>query len=436
MNYQPLPGEDPYDDQSQTHWQTLPSSSAQRSITPTPSAPPSTTSAAPSAPPVRFDQHTVSDEVAPLIPEDAPPSYEVAISKDIPQIHDNYDHLRGPRAVRGVEDKTRIPLDSTPYYQQGGSGGAGSSLSPGVGSSSNAGPSTPRSASSAYGSFPPQHQQHQPPIVPIAQPSAPTLPELGRRGQIALDPDSPIETSGHRGTDVHSTYSDESGEQDESCWSSVSEPRPWFALFYHVLFILPWALFCQAWVLCVGITSFMALIFPPLGYLLIIPSVTSWRALARADLEMSALLVSDDVRHKYGDHRVKHPVYIPMDPVNYSPWNLVVFGHRIPIPSAFSTWRQRRSQRRARGLWKRSVKHLKDTIKDNHTTRSFFYFLIGKFMIALLIFVVIIFFLSLSIPFMLCLLPSLLKLSTKFANMQYRWALTWLTDKSEPIVVA
>ncbi|KAF9167458.1 hypothetical protein DFQ26_004594 [Actinomortierella ambigua] len=462
MSYQPIPDEDPFEDQSQAHWQTLPANPVHRDTTPTPSAPPSTSSssrpALPSAPPAPSAQHhEASDVVTPLVPEDAPPSYEVAVAKDIPQIHDNYDHLRGPRAVRGIEDKTRIPLDSTPYFEGGGSssggGGVGSSSSGAGSSSANIGPSAPRIGSPAYGSFHQQqqqqqqqelhrqlpHQQHQPPSTSMVQPSAPALPELGRRGQIALGPDSPVEgvRRGHgQDAEVHSTFSDDSEEHDDSCWSTVAEPRPWFALLYHIFFILPWAIFCQVWVLCVGITSFVSLIFPPIGYLLIIPSVTSWRALARVDLEMSALLVSDEVRRRYGAHRVKHPVFIAPEPVSSSPWHMNIFGVHVSLPTSLHAWRQRRTQRRARSMWKRGVKHLKETINDKHTTKSFFYFVVGKFMIALFIFVVIVVFFSLSIPFMLCLLPSLLKLSTTFANMQYRWALTWLTEKSNPVVLA
>ncbi|KAF9972616.1 hypothetical protein BGZ73_004241 [Actinomortierella ambigua] len=447
MSYQRVPGEDPYEEQSQAHWQNLPSNPAIRSATlPTPSAPPSTSSShtvAPSAPHVQETYREVHDVVAPLIPEDAPPSYEATVAKDIPQIHDNYDHLRGPRAVRGIEDKTRIPLDSTPYFGPSGStGGAGSSSSGAGSSSTNAGPSVPRNGSPAYGSFQQQQQQQQQqqrPHSQMAQPSAPRLPELGRRGQIALDPDSPVEETnpagGARGghsqeADIQSYHSDESDDHDDGCWSSVSEPRPWFALLFHVIVILPWAIFCQAWVLCVGIISFVSLIIPPIGYFLIIPAVTSWRALARADLVMSELLVSNSVRLRYGSSRAKYRVFVAPEPINTPPWHLTFMGTRIPIPAVFQTWRQQRAQRRSRGVWKQGVRHLKDTIKDRHTIKSFFYFAVGKFMLALFIFVVIVCFLSLSIPFMLCLLPTLLKLSTKFANLQYRWALTWLTEKS------
>ncbi|KAI1310207.1 hypothetical protein EDD11_003885 [Mortierella claussenii] len=79
--------------------------------------------------------------------EDLPPSYEAAIFKDRPQIHDNYDHLRGPVGQRGQDIKARIPLDSTPssYYQSGGgasSGGSGSGSGSGSRSAAAQGSST------------------------------------------------------------------------------------------------------------------------------------------------------------------------------------------------------------------------------------------------------------------------------------------------------
>ncbi|KAG0320553.1 hypothetical protein BGZ99_004430 [Dissophora globulifera] len=48
-----------------------------------------------------------------MISEDMPPPYEATVIQ-VRQIHDNYDHLRGPPGQRGADIKTRIPLDSTP----------------------------------------------------------------------------------------------------------------------------------------------------------------------------------------------------------------------------------------------------------------------------------------------------------------------------------
>ncbi|KAF9273379.1 hypothetical protein BGZ68_001567, partial [Mortierella alpina] len=94
--------------------------------------------------------------------EDEPPSYEAAIVRDIPQIHDNYDHLRGPPGQRGVDIKTRIPLDSTPAsdYRPASAGASGSGAG---GSRSN--------SNQSYGAIQPQ----RPSFANIAQPSAPSL---------------------------------------------------------------------------------------------------------------------------------------------------------------------------------------------------------------------------------------------------------------------
>ncbi|KAF9947633.1 hypothetical protein BGZ65_008667, partial [Modicella reniformis] len=50
---------------------------------------------------------------APTPREEAPPSYEAIIAKDndITQLHDNYDHLRGPPGQRGQDIKIRIPTE-------------------------------------------------------------------------------------------------------------------------------------------------------------------------------------------------------------------------------------------------------------------------------------------------------------------------------------
>ncbi|KAG0071130.1 hypothetical protein BGZ90_012383 [Linnemannia elongata] len=71
--------------------------------------------------------------------EEEPPSYESSVIRNATttphQIHDNYDHLRGPPSQRGVDIKTRIPLDSTPAeHFQSGSGSGSNNTAGGSGS--------------------------------------------------------------------------------------------------------------------------------------------------------------------------------------------------------------------------------------------------------------------------------------------------------------
>ncbi|KAG0300640.1 hypothetical protein BGZ98_009025 [Dissophora globulifera] len=110
-----------------------------------------------------------------MISEDMPPPYEATVI-NVRQIHDNYDHLRGPPGQRGADIKTRIPLDSTPSsHYTGGDGASGSGSGTGISSRSMPPPSSSPSGISpsqgqGYGAIPqvghpsvassvPQHHQ-------------------------------------------------------------------------------------------------------------------------------------------------------------------------------------------------------------------------------------------------------------------------------------
>ncbi|KAG0054041.1 hypothetical protein BGZ83_012030 [Gryganskiella cystojenkinii] len=351
------------------------------------------------------------------VEEDAPPSYEAVITKDVTQLHDNYDHLRGPPGQRGRDDKIRIPFDT---HDSNNSAAAGSS-SNGAGSSSH------------YGSTGILHS-----------PTAP--PELGLTGQIALPADEDDEAftrdidrllgadtdaDNAAGSSVHSDDDDHSS----SCWNIVGEGQAWAATAYMILVILPWSLFCFGWTLAWMIVAGVTMIIPPLGYFFIIFSVTSWRALARVDLVMSEAFVSNEVRQRYP--YFTSSVYIEAEPG--PAWSAPrLFGRELPLPEFIRSRlqdRHARRGRRPRNLWHRGVRHLKATVNNRHSIRAMFYFLTWKLMFALPVFIVVVCLFSFSLPFMFCFLPSLLAVSRTFANWQYRWSVTWLSEKPAPIVV-
>ncbi|KAF9438079.1 hypothetical protein BGZ76_009860 [Entomortierella beljakovae] len=351
---------------------------------------------------------------------DAPPSYE-AVAKDTVQIHDNYDHLRGPPSQRGRELKDRIPSESlsASYYNRTGesSGGVGTS-------SSNANYRyDPNYGSTSAG--------HGSTSSPSQGP-----PNFGLQGPIALNNDE----EGDFAQDMDRLLGEETDnssveeESDMSSWAVAGDGRAWAALGYFIIFFLPWTLFCFAWTLTFALVSSILLIIPPLGYLFTIFSVTSWRALARADLVLSSCFVSHEVLARYP--YIAAEIFIAPEPgPAWTPPRF--FGHELPLPEFIRQRLQRRHTsrgRRPRNLWHRGANHLKATW-DHHTVSSMFYFIFWKMMFAIPAFVVVVAFFSVSFPFMICCLPSVLVMSRSFANMQYRWAVNWLSEKPTPIVI-
>ncbi|KAF9111896.1 hypothetical protein BGX27_004278 [Mortierella sp. AM989] len=356
--------------------------------------------------------------------EDAPPSYDAIISKDIPQIHDNYDHLRGPPSQRGKELKDRIPAESlsSSYYHVGEDAGASSSNGNG-----GAGSSVPRT---------------YPPIEVIYGSTLANTPELGKRGPIAIGVHHDEEGDfaqdidrllGAEETDGHSN-SEEDDTSDNSCWTIAGDGQAWSALGYFIVLLLPWTLFCFAWTLTFMLVSSVLMIIPPLGCLFTVFSVTSWRALARVDLIISASMVSNSVLERYPYIPAK--VFIAPEPG--SAWKPPrFFGYEMPLPE-FIRQRLRKRQvaksRRPKNLWHRGSKYLKSTM-DRHTFSGMFYFLVWKMMFAIPIFIVVVTLFSVTVPFMVCFLPSMLVVARTFANWQYRWAVNWLSEKPSPIIV-
>ncbi|KAF9940255.1 hypothetical protein BGZ67_008022 [Mortierella alpina] len=406
---------------------TVESSRVELSSSSTPEPPTSL----PSAPPALYptinesseSSHVTTISAAHDALDDSPPSYEAVITKDITQLHDNYDHLRGPPGQRGQDMKARIPAESlsASHYQ---SAGAGSS-------SGNSGPSE------GYGSTSAGACGH-PGIV--HSPTSAHAPNLGLQGQIALDDDADYAQDVDRllGADQESigdlsTEGDDPA--DDSCWAVAGDGRAWMVLCYLIFVLLPWSIFCYAWTFCIMLVALVAMIVPPLGYLITIASVASWRSLARVDLVLSSALVSHEIRLRYPHVTAK--VYIAAEPG--PAWTAPrLFGRELPLPEFIRRRLQSRHTargRRAKNLWHRGAKHFRATVTDRHTIRSLFYFLIWKMMYAIPIFLVVVVYFCLTIPFMICLLPSLLSMSKVFANWQYRWAVTWLSEKPAPIVL-
>ncbi|KAF9301071.1 hypothetical protein BGZ74_007189 [Mortierella antarctica] len=354
--------------------------------------------------------------------EDEPPAYEV-IDKDVPQLHDNYDHLRGPPGQRGQDIKGRIPADSytSNRYSIHDDNGAGSS---------SAGPSRPTQSTNPYANLSNE---------PIHYGSSRT-PHLGLTGQIVLPTDEDEQYArevdhllgaGDDDTDTDSTTKD---KRDRCCYVA-NFGQAWLAFAYLLLGILPWSVFCFGWTLAWAIAGSVSLIFPPVGYFLMIFAVTSWRALARADLALSRYLVSDEIAARYPC--IYAPVYIPREPS--PPWtHPTLFGRKIPLPEFMRRKlesRHRHRSRRPKNLWARSVSHLKETVNNAHTVKSMFYFMTWKLLLALPVFVVVVVLTCFTAPFMLCLLPTLLAVCQEFANWQYRWAVAWLSEKPSPIIL-
>jgi hypothetical protein len=179
------------------------------------------------------------------------------------------------------------------------------------------------------------------------------------------------------------------------------------------------------------------MIIPPLGYLWAALSITSWRALARVDVVLARSMVSDEVQQRCPYIPAK--IWVRPEPMTPEPganmtWRIL--GFEITLPSRFFA-RQRRSasrRRRVKNIWQRSAKHMR-ALLDGHTLKGMFYFILWKMMFALPIWCVILLFFGLTIPFMICFLPSLLIVSRAFANWQYRWSVKWLGDRPAPIVI-
>ncbi|KAF9584626.1 hypothetical protein BGW38_005807 [Lunasporangiospora selenospora] len=209
--------------------------------------------------------------------DEQPPSYEASSIDSRPQLHDNYDHLRGPPGQRGVDVKTRIPLES----EESGGAGAGSSSQAAAG----AGVATAAGVASygaAHGRSPSSGQQ----------------PQGSLRGQRAIGPDQDDEAHArdtdrllgpnhhdhhHSDSESESDCSDSDAEHgrangarrkrdDPSHWSVVGKRQAWLSLLYTVLVLVPWAGFCFAWTVLTMLLCILSMLIPPCGYVIVVIS--------------------------------------------------------------------------------------------------------------------------------------------------------------------
>ncbi|KAG9067285.1 hypothetical protein KI688_012068 [Linnemannia hyalina] len=387
--------------------------------------------------------------------EEEPPSYESSVIRNATttphQIHDNYDHLRGPPGQRGVDIKTRIPLDSTPaeHFQSGsgsgsnnGAGGSGSQPPRQYGATSQSGGASAPPASSSS--------------------SEATRPLLGQTSHGRDDDDAKHSRDVDRllgpNSSTHGNGArpdDEEDEEPKTHWSIVGDGKAWTAFFYILFIVVPLSLFFFVWSMATLIISAVSMIFPPVGYFVVIATVTSWRALGRLDLVLARAMVPKDVRdrHPYQTFDIfvtpgseeceHHGIHASASSSSHTtdPTPAAAPGGAPPTSSSSSETyttaegevRQRR--RKPRNVFDKSATHLGASFSNKHTLKTLSYLLIWKLVLAVPIFCVVVVFACLTIPLIFCLLPSLLIICRAFVHWQFRWAIMWLAERHKPIAL-
>jgi len=340
--------------------------------------------------------------------EELPPSYEFTMKSNIPQIHDNYAHLIGPPGQRG-DVKVRIPLDSTPasHYQEGGSGsGSGSRLAEGSAAAAQYGaisPSSPPSSGRSNNHASPNRLQGQ-----VSQ--GRDDDDLHSRDVDRLLGPGGNPQSGGRGHLAGNRYEE---EERKSYWSIVYDGKAWMALVVVVVVLLPWAIFCFLWTLITGITAGLTMIVPPIGYVATVAVITTWRALAKFDLFMARQLV--------GPRVVEENLYEP-------PSVFITLSDDAAAGGGGAS--RRRTRDRDCG-----ARHASVAWNNPLTVKILFYFLLGKFLFGLVMFVGVLVLGVFTIPLLICLLPLLLRVGRKVMVWQFQWAIFWLAKKAQPIAL-
>ncbi|KAF9153082.1 hypothetical protein BG015_004098 [Linnemannia schmuckeri] len=386
--------------------------------------------------------------------EEEPPSYESSVIRNVTtiphQIHDNYDHLRGPPGQRGVDIKTRIPLDSTPaeHFQSGSgsgsnAGGSGSQQQPprqyGATTHSDASAPPTNSSSSAASSAATATRPFQ------GQPSHGRSDDDAQHSRDVdrlLGPNSSTHGNNARPNDEE--------EEPKTHWSIVGDGKAWTAFFYILFIVVPLSLFFFVWSMATLIISAVSMIFPPVGYFVVIATVTSWRALGRLDLVLSRALVPKDVRERHpyltfdifvtpgSEECAHHGIHSSTSSTSPPPTNAT--GAPPTSSSASETYttaegevRQRR--RKPRNVFDKSATHLSASFSNKHTLKTLSYLLIWKLVLAVPIFCIVVVFACLTLPLIFCLLPSLLIICRAFVHWQFRWAIIWLAERHKPIAL-
>ncbi|CAG8482413.1 10006_t:CDS:2 [Cetraspora pellucida] len=146
-------------------------------------------------------------------------------------------------------------------------------------------------------------------------------------------------------------------------FAPLQDTRNWIALIYLILWNLPYSCFCFGWVIGTFIGSIISLIFPPVGYVLLLFSVYSWRMLGRFEIAILNSISSSDnlaaITRKPlpSITKVTPPIYL------YSP--LSSTNYQIPVrPNQIGRF-----------------ENLFLLFKDGFTVRTVVYFTFTKFVI-------------------------------------------------------
>ncbi|RGB37618.1 hypothetical protein C1646_694428 [Rhizophagus diaphanus] len=183
-------------------------------------------------------------------------------------------------------------------------------------------------------------------------------------------------------TSHHATTRQIIESEDDCCCTAPCEISTWGCLIYLILFSLPFGLFCFIWIIITSIVCFTTLILPPLGYIVCLITAVSYRMLGRIELITQQLCG--------GQPRLFRELGFQVYP---------------PVFSLDSTFSPLQSQ----GCFSSSLSY----ITDAYTRRCFIYFLMIKFFLSIITFIVTIFAVIFSIPLALCLLgPALYLVKT------------------------
>ncbi|KAG0292136.1 hypothetical protein BGZ96_004479 [Linnemannia gamsii] len=384
--------------------------------------------------------------------EEEPPSYESSVIRNAlttpHQIHDNYDHLRGPPGQRG-DVKTRIPLDSTPAeHFQSGSGSSGNAAGGSGSQPARQYGATAQTGALAQPSAPPANSSSSAAAAAVAARPLQGQTSHGRNdddAQHSRDVDRLLgpNSSTNNGTD---------GEEEEpkTHWSIVGDGKAWGAFFYILFVIVPLSLFFFVWSMATLIISAVSMIFPPVGYFIVIATVTSWRALGRLDLALSRALVPKDVRERHpyltfdifvtpgSEECAHHGIHASTHSSSTTPPPATANGASTSAPSSetYTTAEgEVRQRRKSRNVFDKSATHLSASFSNKHTLKTLSYLLIWKLVMAVPIFCIVVVFACLTLPLIFCLLPSLLIICRAFVHWQFRWAIMWLAERHKPIAL-
>ncbi|RHZ50551.1 hypothetical protein Glove_495g29 [Diversispora epigaea] len=189
----------------------------------------------------------------------------------------------------------------------------------------------------------------------------------------------------------------------KSFFSPLEESRNWVAMAYLILWDLPYACFCFGWVIGSFIGGFCSLIFPPVGYVLLLFSVYSWRMLARLEIAiLNSISSPSDIA--LSTHTPLPSITRISPPILFSNMN-----HHHVIPSG-------------------RFEYLFSLLKDRFTIRAVIYFAFTKLLISIIVFTLAITLFALGISFILCLLPFCLRMSRLMVKLEARMARKHLLD--------